>query len=33
MVYGMGNWTDFTVKSKDKSKNFIPAISLKVSKE
>ena len=33
MVYGMGEWTDFTVKSKDKSKNFIPAISLKVSKE
>ncbi|WP_298504777.1 carboxypeptidase-like regulatory domain-containing protein [uncultured Maribacter sp.] len=33
MVYGMGQWTDFTVKSKDKAKNFIPAISLKVSKE
>ncbi|WP_291870226.1 carboxypeptidase-like regulatory domain-containing protein [Maribacter sp.] len=31
MVYGMGEWTDFTVKSKDKAKNFIPAISLKVS--
>lgn len=33
MVYGMGQWTDFTVKSKDKAKNFIPAISLKISKE
>ncbi|NJB70609.1 hypothetical protein GGR42_001071 [Saonia flava] len=33
MVYGMGEWIDFKVKSKDKSKNFIPAISLKLSKE
>ena len=33
MIYGMGEWTDFTVKSKDKAKNFIPAISLKISKE
>tara|TARA_R110000868_G_scaffold98706_2_gene271750 strand:+ start:38902 stop:39810 length:909 start_codon:yes stop_codon:yes gene_type:complete len=33
MVYGMGNWTDFVVKSKDQTQNFIPAISLKLSKE
>ncbi|MDP5229976.1 MAG: carboxypeptidase-like regulatory domain-containing protein [Cellulophaga sp.] len=33
MVYGMGEWTDFVVKSKDKNENFIPAISLKISKE
>ncbi|QWX84464.1 carboxypeptidase-like regulatory domain-containing protein [Cellulophaga sp. HaHaR_3_176] len=33
MVYGMGKWTDFVVKSKDKSKNFIPAMSLKLSKK
>lgn len=33
MVYGMGKWTDFTVKSKDGSENFVPAISLKIKKE
>ncbi len=33
MVYGMGQWTDFKVKSRDRMKNFIPAISLKISKE
>lgn len=33
MVYGMGQWTDFVVKSKDKAKNFIPAMSLKLSKK
>jgi len=33
MVYGMGKWTNFTVKSKDKTENFIPAISLKIKKE
>jgi len=33
MVYGMGEWTDFNVKSRDRMKNFIPAISLKVLKE
>ncbi len=33
MVYGMGEWTDFQVKSKDYSKNLVPAISLKVTKE
>lgn len=33
MVYGMGEWTDFVVKSKNKNENFIPAISLKISKE
>ncbi len=32
MVYGMGKWTDFTTKSKDHMKNFIPAISLKIKK-
>lgn len=31
MVYGMGEWTDFQVKSKDRTKNLIPAISLKLS--
>ncbi len=33
MVYGMGQWTDFMVKSRDRTQNFIPAISLKISKE
>jgi len=33
MVYGMGKWTDFTVKSKNGNENFIPAISLKIKKE
>ncbi len=33
MVYGLGEWTDFSVKSKDRTKNFIPAISLKISRE
>lgn len=33
MVYGMGEWTDFKVKSKDNSQNLIPAISLKLLKE
>lgn len=33
MVYGMGEWQEFKVKSPDNSKNFIPAISLKVSKK
>lgn len=33
MVYGMGQWNAFTVKSKDKERNFVPAISLTVAKE
>ncbi len=33
VVYGMGEWTDFKVKSKDNSENLIPAISLKLLKE
>lgn len=33
MVYGMGEWTDFKVRSKDNSGNLIPAISLKLLKE
>lgn len=33
MVYGMGTWTDFTVRSKDKTENFVPAVSLKIKKE
>ena len=33
MVYGMGEWTDFRVKSKDNSQNLIPAISVKLLKE
>ncbi|MRI02042.1 carboxypeptidase-like regulatory domain-containing protein [Kriegella sp. EG-1] len=32
MVYGMGKWTDFTVKSKNGTENFVPAISLKLKK-
>ena len=33
MVYGMGEWTDFKVRSKDNTGNLIPAISLKLLKE
>ena len=33
MVYGMGEWTDFVVKSKNQSENFIPAITLKLARE
>lgn len=33
MVYGMGEWTDFKVKSKDNTKHLVPALSLKLSKE
>lgn len=33
MVYGMGEWTDFKVRSKDNTQNLIPAISLKLLKE
>jgi len=33
MVYGMGEWTDFVVKSKNHSEKFIPAISLKIARE
>ncbi|MBU2998052.1 carboxypeptidase-like regulatory domain-containing protein [Cellulophaga baltica] len=33
MVYGMGEWVDFVVKSKDKNQNFIPAVSLKLAKK
>lgn len=33
MVYGMGEWTDFKVKSKDNTKHLLPAVSLKLSKE
>ncbi|WP_273276904.1 carboxypeptidase-like regulatory domain-containing protein [Maribacter polysiphoniae] len=33
MVYGMGEWTDFKVKSKDNTQNLIPAISVKLIKE
>ena len=32
MIYGMGEWRDFRVKSKDNNQNFIPAISVKVAK-
>ena len=32
MIYGMGEWRDFKVKSKDNNKNFIPAISARVAK-
>jgi len=33
MVYGMGEWTDFEVRSKDRTKHLIPAVSLKLSRE
>ncbi|GMN11679.1 carboxypeptidase-like regulatory domain-containing protein [Croceitalea sp. MTPC9] len=32
MIYGMGEWQEFKVKSKDNNQNFIPAISLKIAK-
>ncbi|MDT0540282.1 carboxypeptidase-like regulatory domain-containing protein [Croceitalea sp. P059] len=32
MIYGMGEWQEFNVKSKGNNKNFIPAVSLKVVK-
>lgn len=32
MIYGMGEWREFKVKSKDNTQNFIPAISTKVAK-
>lgn len=33
MIYGMGEWTDFKVRSRNNTKNFIPAVSLKLKKE
>lgn len=33
MVHGMGQWTDFAVRSKDKTENLVPAVSLKIKKE
>ena len=33
MVYGMGEWTDFKVRSRNNTKNFIPAISLRLKKK
>ncbi|EAQ99832.1 carboxypeptidase-like regulatory domain-containing protein [Maribacter sp. HTCC2170] len=33
MVYGMGEWTDFKVRSRDNLKYLVPAISLKISKD
>lgn len=33
MIYGMGEWTDFKVRSRNNTKNFIPALSLKLKKE
>ncbi|ADV49712.1 hypothetical protein Celal_2423 [Cellulophaga algicola DSM 14237] len=33
MVYGMGEWTDFVVKSKNETGSLIPAVSLKLSKK
>ncbi|KQC29602.1 carboxypeptidase-like regulatory domain-containing protein [Flagellimonas eckloniae] len=32
MVYGMGEWNDFTINSFSNQEKFIPAISLKISK-
>ncbi|WP_396637238.1 carboxypeptidase-like regulatory domain-containing protein [Maribacter sp. R77961] len=33
MVYGMGEWSDFSIKARGNSQNLIPAITLKLSKE
>lgn len=33
MIYGMGAWTDFKVRSRNNTENFIPAISLKLNIE
>lgn len=33
MVYGMGEWSDFKVRSRNNTKNFIPAVSLKLKRE
>ena len=33
MIYGMGQWTDFNVRSRNNKENFIPAVSLKLRKE
>lgn len=33
MIYGMGEWTDFKVRSRNNSQNFVPAVSLKLKKE
>lgn len=33
MIYGMGEWTDFKVRSRNNSQNFIPAVSLKLKRE
>ncbi len=33
MIYGMGEWTDFKVRSRNNAQNFIPAVSLKLKKE
>ena len=32
MIYGMGEWREFKVKSKDNQQNFIPAVSIKIAK-
>ena len=33
MVYGMGEWVDFKVRSRNNVENFIPAVSLKIKKK
>ncbi|HDZ03635.1 hypothetical protein LCGC14_0128190 [marine sediment metagenome] len=33
MVYGMGEWSDFSIKAPGNNENLIPAISLKMSKK
>ena len=33
MIYGMGEWTDFKVRSRNNTQNFVPAVSLKLRKE
>lgn len=32
MIYGMGQWQEFKVKSQESNQNFIPAISMKITK-
>ena len=33
MIYGMGEWTDFKVRSRNNNEYFIPALSLKLKRE
>ncbi len=33
MVYGLGEWSDFAIKSRGNGQNLVPAISIKISKK